>query len=306
MHIQNIKIDTELPMTWNFEAIKSSLLSLGGKDKFKVPDMPDVVIQLDKEMRSRYPNARVVAEIIESNTVITGEILKIIRSPVYQKNVKGATEVKKIMHVVNLVGIKKTYEFAVAAAIRSFPNKSSLFRSIIDYSSDVAIACAEISTYVYGVSFEDAYLFGLFKEGGAISLAATLEDRYEKCWASHLTFPASAVIHELSNINARHDVLGVAAARHWGFGKNPDEIDMIYAIQEHHNYEQIHLLKEKPRLLVAIGMLADVLVSEINADAYRATESNEIKQIALDVLCLPEEAMRTIRANVVSALIGRS
>ncbi len=257
-------------------------------------------------MHSRYPNARVVVEIIESNTVITGEILKIVRSPSYLKNIKRANDVKKIMHVVNLFGIRKTYDLAVAAAIRSFPNNSLLFRSIIDYSADVAIACGEISTYVYGVSFEDAYLFGLFKEGGAISLAATLEDNYEKCWTSHLSFPISAVFHELDRINARHDVLGVAAARHWGFGKSQDELDMIYAIQEHHNYEQIHLLKEKPRLLVANGMLADDKMSEINADAYRATESNEIKQIALDVLCLPEEAMRTIRANVVSALIGRS
>ncbi len=49
MHIQNNKIDAELPMTWNFDAIKSSLLSLGGKDKFKVPDMPDVVFSLIKK-----------------------------------------------------------------------------------------------------------------------------------------------------------------------------------------------------------------------------------------------------------------
>lgn len=295
-----------LPMQWNKEGIASSLIAVGGKNKFIIPDMPDVVIQLEKEIRSRYPNTRNVVDIIASNTVIAGEILNIVKTPAYTKNVNGAIEIKTIAHVINLIGLKRTYELALAAAIKSFPQKSTLFRSIIDFSADVALGCAEIAGYVHGVEIEDAYLFGLFKEGGAIALAATLDSAYEKSWERLLSFPEAGIDLEFKSLSARHDYLGVVTARQWGFGKSEAELEMLYAIQEHHNHAEMHLFaNERARLLVAIGLLADALVCEINAENYLSNESIAIKNRAQDVLCLSDETVAVIRKDLLSAIVTK-
>jgi HD-like signal output (HDOD) protein len=289
------------------EAIMQSLKHVGGAGAFKVPDMPDVIILLEREASSRYPNARKFAEIIESNNVITGEILSIVKSPTFLRHITATVEVKTIHHVINLIGIQKTYRLAIAAAIRSIPAQSTLFRSIIDYSFDVAVACAEIAGYVQGIDISDAYLFGLFRDAGAIGVANSLQQKYDRYWYHLLSFPATGVQREESELKVRHDYLGVVAARQWGFGSGAGEGDMLIAIQEHHNCQQVgHFSNERVRLLVAIGLLAEVMVGEINAESYQATEVEVVRNTALAVLCLSDEVKSLIRMNLLSILIDRT
>ena len=176
------------------EAIMQSLKHVGGASAFKVPDMPDVIMLLEREANSRYPNARKFVDIIESNNVITGEILSIVKSPTFLRHMTATVEIKTINHVISLIGIQKTYRLAIAAAIRSIPAQSMLFRSIIDHSFDVAVACAEIAGYVQGIDISDAYLFGLFRDAGAIGVANSLQQQYDRYWYHLLSFPASGVL----------------------------------------------------------------------------------------------------------------
>lgn len=289
------------------EAIMQSLKHVGGASAFKVPDMPDVIVLLEKEASSRYPNARKFAEIIESNNVITGEILAIVKSPTFLRHLSASVDIKTIGHVINLVGIQKTYRLAVAAAIRAIPAQSSLFRSIIDHSFDVAVACAEIAGYVQGVDISDAYLFGLFRDAGAIGVANALQEKYDRYWYHLLSFPASGPQLEAQELHIRHDYLGVVAARQWGFGNGVGEGDMLLAIQEHHNCAQVaEFSNERVRLLVAIGLLAEVMVGEINAENYQATEVEQVRETALDVLYLSDEVKSLIRMNLLSMLIAKT
>jgi HD-like signal output (HDOD) protein len=286
-------------------AIVESVMAMGGKSKFKVPDMPDVVIRLEKELRSHAASVRSFTEIIESNTVIAGELLSIIKSPLYQKRMREeADEITTVHHVVKFLGLKKTFELTMSAAIRCMPQHSDLFRSIIDHSADVAVACAEIATHVHNISMEEAFLFGLFRNGGAIGMSIVLEDRYIAPWHKTLSMPITGLIEEYKTFGARHDYLGVIAARQWGFGETHDEQDIIIAIQEHHNHEEVmHFKNERVRLLVAIGMLAENIVNGINGEVFASEEANSIKNIALEVLCLPDEAVSEIRSNSLSKLI---
>lgn len=300
-------MDFHINLSLRKEAILKSLTHVGGAKAFKVPDMPDVIALLEKEVHSRYPNARKVADIIESNNVITGEILSVVKSPTFLRHLHATLDVKTISHVVNLIGIQKTYQLAMAAAIRSIPAQSTLFRSIIDHSFDVAIACAEIAGYVQGVDINDAYLFGLFRDAGAIGIANSLQAKYERYWHHLLSFPASGVHLEEKELHIRHDFLGVVAARQWGFGNAPGEGEFLIAIQEHHNYQQLdHISNERIRLLIAIGLLAEIMVGEINAENYQASEVETLRKMAIDVLYLPDEARTLIRSNLLSILIDRA
>lgn len=294
-------------LTLRKEAILTSLTNIGGTKAFKVPDMPDIIALLEKEVHSRYPNVKKVAEIIESNNVIMGEILNIVKSSTFLRHLKVNIEVKTISHVINLIGIQKTYQLAMAAAIRSIPSDSDLFRSIINHSFEVATACAEVAGYVQGVDINDAYLFGLFRDAGAIGIANRYKNRYEKCWYRLLSFPANGVELEEKEFKIRHDYLGVVAARQWGFGNAAGEGELLIAIQEHHNHKQLkHIPNERIRLLIAIGMLAEIMVGEINGENYQSSEANEIRDIAIDVLYLSKEATIMIRQNLLSVLNDRT
>jgi HD-like signal output (HDOD) protein len=288
-------------------AIMQSLEHVGGANAFKVPDMPDVIVLLGQEAHSRYPNKNKFTEIIESNTVITGEILNIVKSPAFLRQFNAIVDIKTIGQAVNLLGIQKTYQLAMAATIRSIPAQSMLFRSIIDHSFDIAVACAEIASYVQGIDINDAYLFGLFRDAGAIGVANSLQQTYESYWYHLLSCPATGTHAEEENLHIRHDYLGVVAARRWGFGSGEGENDMLIAIQEHHNWQDLpHFDNERVRLLVAIGLLAELMVGEINGEVYAISEINSIKKTVSEVLYLSDEVKSLIRANLLSSLISKT
>lgn len=106
-HAENSHPPKGIAIPLRKEAIMQSLKHVGGVSAFKVPDMPDVIVLLEKEASSRYPNARKFAEIIESNNVITGEILAIVKSPTFLRHLSASVDIKTIGHVINLVGIQK-------------------------------------------------------------------------------------------------------------------------------------------------------------------------------------------------------
>jgi len=290
--------ETSMTMEWKREGIAQSLQSLGGKEHLSLPAMPDVMQKIQEEMLSRYPRSSTIVDIIASNVVITGEILNIVKSPFYLRNVAGAIEIKSISHVVNLVGLKKTYELAMAASMRSLPHKTNLFKQILSHSACLATACAEIGAFVHDVEIEDAYLYGLFKESGALALANHLNESYEKTWIRNLSFPQSGIELEHRDIKARHDYLSVAVVRNWGFGKNESEVEMLFAIQEHHNYEELaRLPNQRARLLVAIGMLADVIVSEESSKIYVTDEFLQIKKMTMPILGISKKTLDVIVNN---------
>ena len=135
-------------------------------------------------------------------------------------------------------------------------------------------------------------------------MAAMLEKRYEPFWNKLLTHPVQGIQDEMNTFGARHDYIGVMSARQWGFGATQEEQEMIVAIQEHHNVAEVaHFKNERIRLLVATGMLAEVIVNNVNGQVYMSEESIYMRDMALHVLCIDEETLATIRRNSLSRLI---
>jgi HD-like signal output (HDOD) protein len=282
------------------------------ESQVSIPDMPDIAIALEREVRSRNPNMRNIIDIIEQNSVVTGALLGTFNSPAFQKTMRRKVEITTVSQVVNLFGVEKTYQIAISSALRSIPAVNDLFRTIIDHSSEVAYACAEICDYVHGVSMEKAYLYGLFMHGGMTILAAGWPEDYEPMFNLSLSMPRTAIDKEVEKFKRfRHDHLGVDIARRWGFGKKDlhsvlaqDDLHVLLAIQEQHNLNYSRINIEPVRLLVAIGNLANVVVNELIYGVYISGEAEEEYQQAKEVLMLNDEAMRNIRLNVSSYLVG--
>ena len=47
-----------------------------------IPELPAEILALEQEIHSRFASTATVAEIIEKNTTLSGEVLRIVNSPI--------------------------------------------------------------------------------------------------------------------------------------------------------------------------------------------------------------------------------
>lgn len=99
-----------------------------------IPELPDEILLLEKEITSKFASIAVVAEIIEKNATLSGAVLKIVNSPV----VKLAEPLSSIREAVNILGLDNIYNLVVAAAVQNLFGGQGLLKDIMDYSVDVA------------------------------------------------------------------------------------------------------------------------------------------------------------------------
>jgi len=87
------------------QKIRRAFVAIQG---IKIPDMPEEIIALDKEISARYPNTGTMVEIISSNTILAAELLKIANSPA----LRPRQPIKSISQAVGLLGIKTDFWYA--------------------------------------------------------------------------------------------------------------------------------------------------------------------------------------------------
>ncbi|BBN60430.1 HDOD domain-containing protein [Hydrogenovibrio marinus] len=82
----------------------------------KIPDLPKEIMELDEEMSRKFPNNQTITRIIESNTKLSGEVLRIANSPV----MKLRNPVKSIREAVDALGYENLKNLVISAALKIF------------------------------------------------------------------------------------------------------------------------------------------------------------------------------------------
>lgn len=77
-----------------------------------IPNIPHEIIELDKELSSRYPNTKKMAEIISGNTKLSAKLLQIANSPV----MRAPKPITSIQTAVNSLGSQNLRNQLVAIA----------------------------------------------------------------------------------------------------------------------------------------------------------------------------------------------
>jgi len=257
----------------------------------KIPEFPAEILQLEKEINSKLASIVTVAEIIEKNTTLSGEVMRIVNSPI----VKLREPVRSIREAVNVLGLDNIYNLVVAAAVKNLFGGEGLLKDIMDHSVDIAFCMADISEWVEGVSRDEAYMLGLFHNAGAMLLASKDELKYDPLFRAGLSLPISCIAKEEAAYGSNHAIIGVLIGKKWHL---PTE--MLNAIMLHHN-EKCELIKnDNVRAMVAMIKLASAIVSEISLGAYRGGEMKAYEFDGMQELMIEDNVITEIRTALMS------
>jgi len=265
--------------------------ALGAIQGHKIPELPQEVLALEKEIKSKFCSLANVAQIIEMNTTLSGEVMRIVNSPV----IKLKEPVNSIRDAVNVMGLDNIYNLVVAAALKNLFGAGGIFKDIMDHSVDVAFCMADISEWVAGVTRDEAYMLGLFHNAGALMLASKDEAKFEPLFRASMSLPASVIAKENTAFGSNHAMVGVLLAQKWRL-----PVDMLNAIMLHHNPKCERINNDKVRAMVAMIKVANAMVAEISLGAYRGGEMTAYEKDGMQELMIPSEVISEIRSALMS------
>lgn len=221
--------------------------------KAKIPQMPDVVMALRKEVSSPEPDIAAAADLIAQDLAITGHLLKTINSSAFNLSAKVAS----VQQAASLMGLKRLSNLVSAEAIdQMLGQQQGTVRVIWEAIMEEAKLIARISHVVPGISDDEAYLFGIMHDVGSL-VFATISSDYGDAWSLNSNSEPSVLLdYEKRSLGVEHNILGFLLARHWQL---PDFV----AVAICHHHTPGHLNAEDPRVtqLVAIAKLAHYLIA---------------------------------------------
>jgi len=257
----------------------------------KIPELPEEIIELDKEISSKFASMSNVAEIISKNTTLSGELMRLVNSPV----VKLKEPVASIRDAVNVMGFNNIANLLVAAAIKNMFGSKGLSKDIMDHSVDVAFCMSDLSEWVDGITRDEAYMLGLFHNVGAMMLAAKNEDVYKGLFRDSMSKPVSIIKKEEEAFGSNHAMIGVLIGQKWHL-----PVNMLNAIMLHHNDKCERIKNDQVRAMVAMIKVANAIVSEISLGVYRSEEMRDYESDGLQELMIDDEVVSDIRTALMS------
>jgi len=257
----------------------------------KIPELPEEILALESELKSKFASTATVASIIEKNTTLSGEVLRLVNSPI----VKLREPVESIRDAVNVLGLDNIYNLVVSAAVKNILGGQGLLKDIMDNSVDVAFCMADISEWVDGVTRDEAYMLGLFHNAGALMLASKSEEKYEPLFRNSMSLPISVLSKEEKSFGSNHAIIGVLVGKKWNL---PTE--MLNAIMLHHNEKCERIQNDNVRAMVAMIKVANAIVAEISLGAYRGDEMRRYEEDGKEELMIEDSIVTEIRTALMS------
>ncbi|NKN34124.1 HDOD domain-containing protein [Marichromatium bheemlicum] len=229
--------------------------------KAVVPQIPDVLLALRKELNRPEPDLKIAADLIAQDLAISGQVLKTVNSPLF-----GArTKVSSVHQAVAMMGIRRVAALASADAIERALRHSQggAARVVWESIMEQARAAVAVARRTGCIDPEEAYLFGLMHDVGSLIFADQLED-YATVWILHAATPSALLEHERKALGVDHTTVGFLLAGTWQL---PGYTTL--AIYHHHDPLAVKLADARVRTLIAVAKLAYYLraLAQSNQDA---------------------------------------
>jgi putative nucleotidyltransferase with HDIG domain len=195
----------------------------------KMPQFPESIIALQKELGDPNCSFESIADKIISDPALTAEILRIANSPVYIVRNK-INDVAGAVRMMGMLGVKSVlYNYGVNKIMHGKYEKK-VIQQINDHSYSVALTAAFLADYKkLGKIAEDIYVTALLHDMGKIIVNALNSDLEQKlkalCTKKHIPI---SILEDLTK-GYNHSLIGAEVAKKWDF---PEKF--IKAIQFHH------------------------------------------------------------------------
>lgn len=259
--------------------LEASLREIG------IPPRPRILELINIEARAAEPDFNYLAELIQCDVALAAGLIKTANSPFFGYRQKT----RNVRDALLMLGLK-TAANAVAGLIlrRVFPPLLNLerFWDASERTGALAAWLAKRLGVRYGVTAEDAYTFGLFRDCG-IPIMMRRFDGYAQILGranDSDTHVFTAV--EEAEVPTNHAVVGGLMAQSWWLPE-----DICTAIRRHHDY--VSLAKRANGATgascrqVALAQLAEKLYQDVT-DLNKTREWDKMGAACLEILALAD------------------
>lgn len=267
------------------QKLRAALQAIQG---VKIPDLPKEIMELDAALSSKFPNNQDITNIIESNTKLSGEVMRLVNSPV----MKLRSPVKSIREAVDILGYNNLKNLVIASALQNMFSRREV-QEIIDHAKDIAFCCSELSEYLQGVTRDEAYLLGLFHNAGALLLASKDPENYPKLFTKVHAKPFSGIELEQQMYGSNHADIGILIGKKWQL-----PVEMLNVIMLHHRPLEA-IGNDKIRGMTAMVQIANAIVSEVTLEAYTTVEARDYLEKAREDMMIANEVIDTVRKALI-------
>jgi HD-like signal output (HDOD) protein len=221
--------------------------------KAQIPQMPDVVLALRKEIARPDPDLKIVCDLVAKDIAITGQLLKTINSGAFNLT----SRIGSVHQAVALLGMKRLENLVTAEVInRILATANGAVRVVWESILEEARATVAISRLVRSVTNDEAYLFGIMHDVGCLIFAKQSPDYTSEWILRSNTSPQLLIDYEQRSIGTAHPTVGFLLARHWQL---PEHLGL--AIYHHHTTGYLEGVDSKARYLIAMVKLAHYLIA---------------------------------------------
>lgn len=150
-------------------------------DNVSLPSLPDVAIRIQKVFKDEQVDADKVAEVLMTDPAITGKLIKIANSPVYQ----GVAATETLQSAIVRLGMDTTYKQVMAYAVNELfrshsADVSRRMESLWKHSRKVAAISRLLAKSTRLFDPEQAMLAGLVHDLGVIVIVEYMQQHCEE------------------------------------------------------------------------------------------------------------------------------
>ncbi|MNK04200.1 HDOD domain protein [compost metagenome] len=251
-----------------------------------IPPRPALLIAVQHEMNKEEPHIKKIARLINRDVAISGNLLAIANSAMFNLG----RHIETVEDAIMLIGLNNCNALMTSLMMRrALSHGKMMMPRFWDVSEKRSWGMMYVAKLTRVSSPELAYNFGLFSDIGIPLMMASFPNYAQTLNAAN-KMEASGFI-ELENQCHRinHAVVGGMLAEHWSV----DPV-VVLAIKKHHTHSIINDLtfSEKVRQLIAVFYLVDKAIQE-----HRHTTSVEWKEggkLASEILALSDEDVEQI------------
>lgn len=213
-----------------------------GLRKYRVPRLPKIAARLLDISSSDDASFEELARLIEQDVMIAGEVMRVVKSPTYNRGV----EVTSIEQAIARLGISTLRDIVAEAALEmcvfSSPDYFALMDRLRVHGAATAHAARAINEYL-GVGYNFAFLGGLFHDVGIAAALLLLSAAYPD-----RSMDPSVLWAELNRI---HEQTSWHVANQWDLPKG-----ILNAVRYHHSPQQCPDKPQQPAVICVAERLA--------------------------------------------------
>jgi len=247
-----------------------------------IPACPDLMINLQRELRQEDPDPRKVAAIISRDVAMSATLLKAANSSYFALKRKAET----VEQAIGFIGMTQCASIMLGLIARkALGNNGPSLARFWDVSDKRAMAMALLSRRLHVSKPDVAHTFGLFCDIGIPLLMGRFPDYVETLRMANESADVRFTTIEDERHGTNHATMGSLLARSWGLSP-----DIVIAIRLHHEYEIIpdSVTPDEIKGLVALGLLVEKAIQDYQGK-NRQSEWEKGGGLVLDALGISED-----------------